>query len=312
MITYGFLSVACFFSAFVGIALIGLEMVNFFSILLTILGFVFSVFFFFILCLTNNNYKLKYYFLGKKFQEQLKVALQQAPCMDSRNFKYLISEYKDMYRQFGQLQVIKFDPYSLFKREVNDFSYEISNDQMKLNFIVFKLFVGSISDGGINNLLMAIADTPFTKKEIMKICSKSGIMSSRLLDYLDNELKYLRFVRRYKKVPNKIEFRSLVDMLSYNSYKLYFFEAELINILDYLAGIISKKQFNKIANFSKYLYSADGHTRGYVKSRKNNYIAVIENLKQGDWEVYENSKPFATRSSALNEIKSTIKNYIKY
>lgn len=175
--------------------------------------------FFFLLCLENNNYKWKYYYLGKnkKRIKEYCIAMGYSKKEAKRTMAIMI----DNYRQTGKIYR-KYDLMHLFFKRHDNFDYKSADDNKKLGHIVYylaKCFDGKFNIAEFGNDVKGMG---FTKKEI------KGLFNQ---DWIDEHIKTL--------------ISELASAKKFSFLRLYPYETDIYSLMNYLIGDITLSNYQK-------------------------------------------------------------------
>ncbi len=176
-IIWGSLSIFFAFVCYIGSLVLcfeGFEKVGF---VLSIVSLLLFAFFFFMLMLENKYYKLKYFFLGKNFNNQIEESLSKFKNIDEEFKKKFVKTCKPVYRRTGKI---------FYDDAENNYSAWIFKDKKNIDRLEL-LYVALLSC--IKNKKGFVG---FCKRlERTKFSSSWEIFSYFDNDLCSNELRYL-------------------------------------------------------------------------------------------------------------------------
>ncbi len=197
---------------------------------------------FFLICLENNNYKLKYFLLRENKQKIKEFCLVME--LNKTQTKEKTIEMIDNYRQTGNVYG-QFDLIHLFNRKQDIFKYTSATEKEKLDYIIYSLKCNLNDLSDTSKFKNKLLNSGFSEKEILEVIDE---------EYMCNNVKTII----KKLLENKATIKDF-----------YVLEPE-INFLTKLAsGTISLDQFKKETN-SDYIYAPLRHTRFLVRNVEDN------------------------------------------
>lgn len=307
MILYAVLIIVSMFIGFFGIMWsLFLETPNVFVYIIIALSICSVVFFYFLLWLKNNGYQLKYFFLGRKYKLLVAEKIKTLNHNEKNNLKFLISEYKDCYRQYGviELYTLNTEPYDNWCQKQQQFVHTPhTTNRAKFDYIMYNIFEGCKEGVGLSTFFQNILASGFTKEEISILIFHDDILSTNFCSYLISNMGYIDKLNKAKKDNKKLD--DIYQKIQDEQPVLYYYEPEIYTVIGYLTGMMDLENLRLIRDFNNAKYTKDGHSRGYVLyyEELETYLPLFQDFNYGFWEENSSlSRHFKTKEEAEQEL----------
>jgi len=320
VVVYVFLTILSIMIASTALLCAFLPQIRVLSIVACLVFSVLTCWFYLLLYLKINDYKLKYFLRLWMFNKEFKK-LKNISQGNKETIKQLKRNLKDNFLQDGEivssknLLKIETNPWNIWLEESNSFSYPNSRYMEKLSFLVYCLYDACASGGGFEKFFNNIENEPFLNKEIIEIFNKHEFFSVELKEFLT------KVVNEYKDEDKDFLFAKYERE---ENNTLFEFEQELFDLANWIA--YNRKLLSSVAgvyihgNISFEIYhlylSKDFKKIIYVYKNESNMIRISSkfwNAIDNFWESDKNADRsiYACAELAFNEIKDTIEDYIK-
>lgn len=279
----------------------------------------------------SKDYKLKYYFLGKKFQKQKDEYFKTHNPSSKKEKRQLIKDMKLNYRRFGNIEYVVKDyvitPIRLYFDDYVTFNYGNALDEQKTEFIIYSLYAKCLEGGGLYRFFEQMVEEPFSYEEYKTLVKKST---------LSHELKTLTTNAMCKKVFECFE---KYDDIREKGHKfLENFELnesnQLFDYQDEIFGVVEKIAMNKYFEYQKTRFIPKNAKKSYISKDNLQRLSIcyLEDLNvfniirekftffdtgapilhsDGGWSEQEGKSYYETEELALNDIKNEINDYIE-
>lgn len=240
---------------------------------LSILSLAVSILFYFLMALESNNYKWKYYRLGKNKEKIKQYCIEMG--YDKKQAKQKTHEMIDNYRQNGMV-LSKYDLQILLNKKQAKFNYSQATDVDKLEYIVYylyKCFDGTFDILGFKKYMKEMG---FSLKEIKRLFTA---------EYVDDKM------------------RDLIEQLTGRGKvgftKLYFYEIDIVALLYYISGV-SLELPEQIADG---IFASRRHIcYKVVKRGDGNYGIAKKIFSYGQWHPQYLNGIYADEKIAMSQI----------
>lgn len=276
--------------------------------------------------LLSNDYKIKYFFLGEKFNHKIEEYFKNTNNMPDYAKNALLKSMKRQYRITGEIVSVYIDkketPFDLWCEINCEFNYPNALDKQKLHYLVYCMFLNCEDGGGLYRFFEDLASEPFTYEEFCKLISKTKLVSK--------ELKSLLLTKQYETIfnlmkveeMNEQEMKIMQDFDENHSDLLFDFSNELHDIVEKLSveTYLEENRFKHLPETAEKVFISKDNTKRicvFYDEGLNVYRVEIstfnfydENISlmncEGSWMVQDNKSYYASVELACADIKDEL------
>jgi len=264
----------------------------------------------FIIFIRLNNYKLRFFFLGKKFEKYLNEYLVRMNKSIDSISKYAMKYEKDLYRKTGKAFQFVLTPYTKIqdlynKKQFTDVNGEFNIDNPKLDLLILsELYLKMNLGAGLYGLFELI-NNELSYDDFYIVINKSSYFNNRIKELLlDDKIKRIYSLINHENELDDIKSGEIKEFeLNYSVFK----DDDLkILIKDFNDMAISlyildevKKGLNN--NACLLLFNIEKRKRIQIIKEDNSYYGIVENFifyEDNDEEIY-NSGSFIEASDKI-------------
>lgn len=278
--------------------------------------------------LLSNDYKIKYFFLGKNFDQKVEDYFKDTNMPDYAK-NALLKSMKRQYRINGEIVSVYIEerdtPFELWGEINREFNYPNALDKQKIDYIIFCMHLNAEDGGGLYRFFEDLSFEPFTYDEVYNLINKTKLVSKEIKKLvLDPKYKNIMELFRLDKL-NEEQDKILQDFDENDSDLLCKFSNELKGVVENRAITLyrEEKRLSGLPNSTVKVYlSKDGFYRICIYFDKGlNVYRVNKSVFQfydsdssllyseGGWISEENKSYYETVELAYNDIQSLIKGY---
>lgn len=320
VILYGVLSVIFFTIAMFLILMLSCFQNSVLCIVGIIVFIFLFVFFFFLLCLKNNDYKLKNYFRLKEFKRELNEYFAVLSPNKSQ-VKFITKVLKDNFLRYGTINSgveekgCEENRWNMWIEDQIAFNYGNARFSEKLSFLTYTLHNACASGSGLERFFQDVSYEPFDKNEILAVLFRDEFFSKKFEKFLTeiinkyNKKQADELYARYEQGENKefFEFEDeLFDCCVWLSYN-----AELLSPCVGVYVNASEKIITRM------FLSKDYMTRYYIYEDENKNVKYTNEMWtndgfDGEWVSGSSSGSiFKTEELALNDFNHLLNGYFE-
>ena len=320
MILYMFLAIFSLVVSAIAFLLAILPEFRIIGIILCVLFGLLFVINLFLLCMKNNDYKIKHLFKLGKFNKEYNE-FEKLCKGNKKTMRQVRKQQKDYFLRFGELMsdtqsiVIEKNQWNDWIENASKFNYKNAKYMEKLSYLIYTLYDACASGAGLEKFFESVDSYKhFTKIELIEILSKNEFLVNDFKKFMvdiiqeyDEKIKD-QLYERYEKEDNKIFF-TFEDEIFNNATWLAHNRVLLSSILGvYLHGNINFDMYRLFLSkdYRKVIFIYSNNDKDFrIGQRVWDEYDVNWDILRGDISIFKSA------DLAYNAIKPQLNDYIE-